>query len=205
MLGGSIIKPEEVGALYALIKGAGGKVMTEKGLDFGGLKFDSTRTYDVIAAIPTSLTSSAKSLKVIIKYITFYLVPHDYCTVVWKATRLLGWLGCVIGFRSSAIFGAHDQKRSPRILQISQDDGNRVNDPSCSTFYPEFDYIFMKIYTLQPKPWKTQNDEHTVMEDWGYWGDPNEIKLAISKGSIVEMKTIPANNLIPTLILIHIL
>jgi len=49
MLGGSVIKPEEIGSIYALIKGAGGKVINENGEDLGEISFNPDRTYDVIA------------------------------------------------------------------------------------------------------------------------------------------------------------
>ncbi len=52
MLAGSVVKPEEIGTVYALIKGAGGLVVTEKGQDLGDLDFSTGRTYDVIAGNP---------------------------------------------------------------------------------------------------------------------------------------------------------
>ena len=49
----------------------------------------------------------------------------------------------------------------------------------------------MKIYKFQPKFNKTHNDQNKKISGWGYWGDPNEIKLAISKGQINYDNYIP--------------
>lgn len=63
MLAGSIIKPEEIGSLYALIKGAGGKVTDESGEDLGNISFSSNRSYDVIAGNPGIVDFTLQQLR----------------------------------------------------------------------------------------------------------------------------------------------
>lgn len=51
-LGGSKVKPEEIGTIYALIKGAGGKIINQQGQDFGNITFSADNTYDILAGNP---------------------------------------------------------------------------------------------------------------------------------------------------------
>jgi fructose-1,6-bisphosphatase/inositol monophosphatase family enzyme len=52
-LGGSTIKAEEIGALYSLIKGAGGEIIDEQGNDFGEIPFSGSKFFEVLGGNPS--------------------------------------------------------------------------------------------------------------------------------------------------------
>lgn len=62
-LGGVCMRPEEIGAIYSLIKGAGGITVDHDGNDIGSKKFSSTDTYQILAGSPAVINFAIQKLK----------------------------------------------------------------------------------------------------------------------------------------------
>ncbi len=62
-MGGIAVKSEEIGAIYALVKGAGGAVQDSKGEAIDELKVDHSRKYDILAGAPVIVSSLIDTLQ----------------------------------------------------------------------------------------------------------------------------------------------
>lgn len=62
-LGGVCMRPEEIGAIYSLIKGAGGITVDHSGNDIGGRVFSSKDTYQILAGSPRAINYALEQLK----------------------------------------------------------------------------------------------------------------------------------------------
>lgn len=62
-MGGVCMRPEEIGAIYSLIKGAGGITVDHSGNDIGELEFSSKSTYQILAGAPNVIEFAQSLLK----------------------------------------------------------------------------------------------------------------------------------------------
>lgn len=62
-LGGVCMRPEEIGAIYSLIKGAGGITLDHSGNDIGDRTFSSKDTYQILAGSEKAIEYAVKQLK----------------------------------------------------------------------------------------------------------------------------------------------
>jgi fructose-1,6-bisphosphatase/inositol monophosphatase family enzyme len=62
-LGGVCMRPEEIGAIYSLIKGAGGITLDHSGNDIGDRIFSSKDTYQILAGSEKAIEYAVKQLK----------------------------------------------------------------------------------------------------------------------------------------------
>ena len=62
-VGSVCMRPEEIGSLYALIKGAGGSVCNHQGKDLGNETFSPDKTYPIVAGNPQVVTFILNKLK----------------------------------------------------------------------------------------------------------------------------------------------
>lgn len=62
-LGGVCMRPEEIGAIYSLIKGAGGITVNHKGEDIGETAFTPNTTYQILAGSKTIINFAIEQLQ----------------------------------------------------------------------------------------------------------------------------------------------
>ena len=62
-LGGVCMRPEEIGAIYSLIKGVGGQVVDHLGQDLGESDFDQHMTYQILGGCPKIIDYVLDQLK----------------------------------------------------------------------------------------------------------------------------------------------
>lgn len=62
-MGGVCMRPEEIGAIYSLIKGAGGITVDHSGNDIGDRVFSSKETYQILAGSPSVINYAVEQLK----------------------------------------------------------------------------------------------------------------------------------------------
>lgn len=67
-LGGVCMRPEEIGAIYSLIKGAGGITVNHKGEDIGDMPFTPNTTYQILAGSKNIIDFAIEKLKSLKKY-----------------------------------------------------------------------------------------------------------------------------------------
>jgi fructose-1,6-bisphosphatase/inositol monophosphatase family enzyme len=63
-LGGVCMRAEEIGAVYALVKGAHGVAVNHQGEDIGKELFNAEQTYPIIAGAPTIVEFAVEQLKI---------------------------------------------------------------------------------------------------------------------------------------------
>lgn len=63
-LGGVCMRPEEIGAVVSLIKGAGGIAVNHQGKDLGEEEFSSDKTYEILAGAQDVIKFTLEQIKV---------------------------------------------------------------------------------------------------------------------------------------------